>query len=139
MDITLNNVADTFPAGTKVDVYEKADWRTDRWPEGAPVGSAVLSDIEVAADGSVTFEGLDPDTAYYVYADLGDEDPVHTYLAFSTSTPKGNVKTHGKGFVFHDDDPDVERPRGFASVEWVGSVEPANAEDFDTWVELPSE
>jgi len=39
-----------------------------------------------------------------------------------------------KGCVVHEEDPNVARPGGFASVEWIGTVEPVNAIDNDTWV-----
>lgn len=40
-----------------------------------------------------------------------------------------------KGVVIHGTIADVVRPLGFVSVEWVGSVEPLNALDGDTWVD----
>jgi hypothetical protein len=43
---------------------------------------------------------------------------------------------YGKGYVNHGSDPSAVRPEGFASVEWVGSVEPENIIDGDTWVEI---
>jgi len=39
-----------------------------------------------------------------------------------------------KGYVNHGNKADTPRPAGYASVEWIGSVEPANAVDGDTWV-----
>lgn len=48
--------------------------------------------------------------------------------------PAEERTTHDKGFTFHGDDPGGDRPSGYASVEWVGSVEPANALDGDTWI-----
>lgn len=41
----------------------------------------------------------------------------------------------GKGFVKHGSDPNVARPKGYASIEWFGSVEPKNAINGDTWIE----
>jgi hypothetical protein len=47
-----------------------------------------------------------------------------------------DLMTEGaKGFVNHGSDPNVARPTRFASVEWYGSVEPANGVAGDTWVE----
>lgn len=43
--------------------------------------------------------------------------------------------TTDKGFVYHGADPNVARPAGYVSVEWVGSVTPVNAVDGDTWVD----
>jgi hypothetical protein len=45
------------------------------------------------------------------------------------------AEDEGKGFIFHDDVDDLARPEGFASVEWVGSVEPIFAIDGDTWID----
>lgn len=41
-----------------------------------------------------------------------------------------------KGYVNHGETASTARPSGFASVEWHGSVEPENAEDGDTWIEV---
>ena len=43
-------------------------------------------------------------------------------------------KTQIKGFAPHGEDAGFARPEGFGSVEWNGTVEPANAIDADTWV-----
>jgi hypothetical protein len=39
-----------------------------------------------------------------------------------------------KGYVSHGNAAGTPRPPGYVSVEWIGSVEPANAVDGDTWV-----
>lgn len=44
-----------------------------------------------------------------------------------------NNAAYGKAVVVHEADANVERPTDFASVEWIGSVEPANATNSDTW------
>lgn len=50
--------------------------------------------------------------------------------------PPGAVDVDvAKGFVNHGDDPDVARPPLYASVEWVGSVAPVNAQENDTWID----
>ncbi len=41
----------------------------------------------------------------------------------------------GVGFVNHVDDDAVARPSGWASVMWVGSVDPVESIDGDTWVD----
>lgn len=46
------------------------------------------------------------------------------------------LQNSGKGFVFHDGDPLASRPDGFASIEWLGTVEPTNAQENDTWVDV---
>ncbi len=45
------------------------------------------------------------------------------------------VKTNIKGHVFHDSTAGTARATGFTSVEWVGSVEPTNAVNGDTWID----
>lgn len=38
-----------------------------------------------------------------------------------------------KGFIFHGADANAPRPDNFISVEWIGSVEPLNAIEGDTF------
>ena len=40
-----------------------------------------------------------------------------------------------KGFINHGATAGTARPTGFTSVEWVGSVEPTNAVNGDTWID----
>ncbi len=44
------------------------------------------------------------------------------------------ISGNGKGFVNHGATAGTARPSGFASIEWIGSVEPSNAVNGDTWV-----
>ena len=46
-----------------------------------------------------------------------------------------NLSAAGKGYVNHGAVAGTARPTGFASVEWVGSVEPTNWIDGDTWID----
>jgi hypothetical protein len=46
------------------------------------------------------------------------------------------VLAAGKGFINHGSNANVMRPVGFASVEWLGSVEPNFATEGDTWREV---
>lgn len=45
------------------------------------------------------------------------------------------TKTNVKGHVEHGATAGTTRPTGFTSVEWVGSVEPTNAVNGDTWID----
>ena len=45
-----------------------------------------------------------------------------------------NTKTNFKGHIEHGATAATTRPTGFDSVEWVGSVEPTNAVNGDTWI-----
>ncbi len=41
---------------------------------------------------------------------------------------------HVLGVVVHDDDDSVERPTGYAQIQWVGGVEPVNMANGDIWL-----
>ena len=45
------------------------------------------------------------------------------------------VKTNVKGHIEHGGTAGTGRPSGFTSVEWVGTVEPTNASNGDTWID----
>lgn len=47
---------------------------------------------------------------------------------------QASVTASDKGYVSHGSDASVARPSGYTSVEWIGSVEPTNAVNGDTWV-----
>lgn len=64
--------------------------------------------------------------------DLGDAVENPEYAAYASAAL---LLAYGKGFVNHGDVAETERPEGFASVEWFGSVEPDNWIDGDTWVQ----
>lgn len=44
------------------------------------------------------------------------------------------ISASTKGFVHHGAVASAARPAGYGSVEWVGTVEPTNATNYDTWV-----
>lgn len=44
------------------------------------------------------------------------------------------VSTNGKGYVNHGSTAGTARPTGYASIEWLGSVEPTNMTSADTWI-----
>jgi hypothetical protein len=41
----------------------------------------------------------------------------------------------GKGFISHGTTAGAARPSGYASVEWLGSVQPTNMANNDTWID----
>lgn len=45
--------------------------------------------------------------------------------------------TGAKGFAYHGNNPEAARPKGYASIEWMGYVQPAYAMPQDTLVLLP--
>lgn len=55
-----------------------------------------------------------------------------SYVDQKSTTPLSN---NGKAVVVHGSNASTARPSGFASVEWIGSVEPTNATNNDTWVD----
>lgn len=58
-----------------------------------------------------------------------EHDHASDYVALTT------LSTAGKGVVEHGATAGTARPSGFASIEWIGSVEPTNAVDGDTWID----
>lgn len=72
------------------------------------------------------------DEVLVVFDDKG-EPWVPAWWPAGGDAPAGGTDD-AKGFVHHDDDPNVARPGGFPSVEWNGIVDPVNAIDTDTWV-----
>lgn len=70
----------------------------------------------------------------------GADLKVRTAADAMEALPPGNggasLAAHGKGFVAHGAVAGTPRPSGFASIEWQGSVEPENAIDGDTWIEV---
>ncbi len=69
------------------------------------------------------------DSVYVKPADLG--------TAATASIESFAPATYAKGVVMHDDDADAARPSGYASIEWIGTVEPTNMENGDTWLIIP--
>ncbi len=53
----------------------------------------------------------------------------------ANSTKTSYTKTNVKGHIEHGGTAGTGRPSGFTSVEWVGTVEPTNASNGDTWID----
>lgn len=61
-------------------------------------------------------------------------DPIAKALRISGGG--GNsLFSQAQGYIAHGSNAGAVRPVGFASVTWVGSVEPTNAIDGDIWIE----
>lgn len=56
----------------------------------------------------------------------------------SEKVAKTTLAASGKGYVNHGATASTVRPSGYASVEWVGSVEPTYAVDGDSWIDTSS-
>lgn len=78
--ITLN-LAGLVPANTAVSAYPAANWSfpARMAPSGDPEGPAAAT-ASTDEDGVVTFDGLDDNTEFWVYAD-------GQYVAFNTLLP----------------------------------------------------
>lgn len=61
-----------------------------------------------------------------------------TQTALDLKVDETTIAASGKGFVNHGATASTARPSGYASVEWVGSVEPTNAIDGDSWIDTSS-
>lgn len=58
-----------------------------------------------------------------------------TQTALDAKVDESALAASGKGYVNHGSVAGTARPSGYASIEWVGSVEPTNALNGDTWVD----
>lgn len=81
--------------------------------------SAIAESEKGAVSGVATLDGSAKLTASQLPATVG-------------------VKTETKAVVVHGATAGTARPSGYGSVEWIGSVEPTNAINGDTWVDTSS-
>lgn len=128
----------SFPAGSTASAFKKQEGTNQ------PVGSAVDSDT-VGSDGSVTFTGLAPGTAYVAISVDGnaaqDGGPVYFYVDKEDlpSAVEELLANYGMGYVNHGADKTVARPTGFASITWRGSVTPDNMTADDVFIDTSGE
>ena len=103
---------------------------SDKWDE------IVANTAKVSYPGSADstelniLEGATLSTTEINYV-KGVTSLIQTQLNAKVSYTKTNVKGH----IAHGATASTARPTGFTSVEWVGSVEPTNAVNGDTWVD----
>ena len=79
--VTLDTRA--YPVADTIEAYPLSNWptRDGLRPSGAPVGSALANGPwTVAADGTVTVQGLSPGIDYLAYALVGSD---HRYVRFA--------------------------------------------------------
>jgi len=129
------------------------------WDRTGTVLSPVTAGDNIETSGAGVFEGLNPygiGTAdlgsgtfkwrtLFLTADAnvggnvnvtGTVDGIDIATDVAANTSKTSyTKTNIKGHVFHDSTAGTARATGFTSVEWVGSVEPNNAVNGDTWID----
>lgn len=91
-----------------------------------PDGATPVSDVLTGPDGQAV-----------VWLEDGDYEWQAEHSSFTSDwLPfKTEPRPTDKGCVEHGADASVARPAGYGSVEWIGSVQPTNAVDGDTWVD----
>lgn len=67
-------------------------------------------------------------------SDAGKPVSTAQQTALDAKATEATRTASGKGFVNHGAVAGTARPTGYASIEWVGSIEPTNAVNGDTWV-----
>lgn len=96
--------------------------------------------IDLAAEPNLGADGAYANATYFHdgvhltntgYALVGSivEEALTGYISQAST-----IAAHKKGSVVHADDADYPRPIGYATVEWIGSVSPNNAAEYDTWL-----
>ena len=103
----------------------------------AQIASAIAAEWADNSDGDIT-----PAKLRAVVADLKDSVPWHDEVVADDDARLTNARTptahsHDSLYrrpVVHGDNASMARPSGAAFVEWIGSVEPTNAENADTWL-----
>lgn len=111
--------SELFPEGTQIKACPAGAIPAGH--SGPPLGPA--ADTQTVTNGQVTFTGLTEGERYLA---AGQVNGAWRYVGFSL-----DITTGEKWVVFHGANADASRP-DVASVEWIGSVEPNNAEDGDT-------
>lgn len=105
--------------------------------EAAGAVASHTSDTEDAHDASAI--SVADTGALLVSTNVEDALAEIIDLIVDVETDASNISTllstSGKGVVQHGATAGTARPTGFAFVEWVGSVEPTNAIDGDTWID----
>ena len=83
----------------------------------------------IASHSDTTATGTELNTL----TDGSDSDSLH---AHATNDAKVSfTKTNVKATINHGGTAGTARPTGFDSVEWIGTVEPSNAANDDTWID----
>lgn len=95
---------------------------------------AVLDAITADAAEINKLDGLLPTTTELNYVD-GVTSAIQTQIDAKLASTV--VSNNGKGYMNHGATAGTARPSGFASIEWLGSVEPTNMANGDTWIYAP--
>ncbi len=116
---TISGGAGTHKTATQIAAFESLD------SYGAAGGQSGLATVTSSA--GATWVGT-KGTVLLVGEDGFDEAEWDLLSVSSLSS------TSSKGYVNHGATAGMARPSGYTSIEWVGSVEPTNAANGDTWV-----
>ena len=114
-----NGVIQIIGAGRTNDIPNDVDHATDLQNVGTNTHAQI--------DTSITATGVN---ATHAAGDGSD----HADVATNTSKVS-YTKTNVKATINHGGTSGTSRPTGFDSVEWIGTVEPTNATNDDTWID----
>ncbi len=114
-----NGVIQLIGAGRTNDIPNDIDHATDLQNVGTNTHAQI--------DTSITATGVN---STHVAGDGSD----HADVATNTSKVS-YTKTNVKATINHGGTSGTSRPSGFDSVEWIGTVEPTNAANDDTWID----
>lgn len=103
----------------------------DPWYATREAYDASLEDAIEANEAAIVGKADDGDLTSHT---SNTSNPHSVTAAQVSAVPTATLAASGKGYVNHGATAGTTRPTGYASVEWVGSVEPTNMADGDTWV-----
>jgi hypothetical protein len=143
-DLIVGDAADSaarLPVGSddEVLIADASEPKGVRWGSAAAAGGAVPETL-IDAKGDLIV-GTAADTPARLPVGTNGQVPVadsSEAAGIRWDTPAGTgdaLKAETKGCVVHGATAGEARPAGYASIEWIGSVEPTNALDDDTWID----
>lgn len=100
----------------------------------AALHAAVTLDAS-ATTGGMSLSGQAISNRAATNAQTGYATASHIAAIEANTEKVSYTKTNVKGHIEHGATAGTTRPTGFTSVEWVGSVEPTNAVNGDTWID----
>ncbi len=126
-NITISGTVDGIDIATDVAANTLKDTNVTT---NLSAGTLTATTIDVnSSDGTnATLVEADTTNAGILGSDKWDE-------IVANSTKTSYTKTNVKGHIEHGGTAGTGRPSGFTSVEWVGTVEPTNAVNGDTWID----
>ena len=105
-----------------------------------PSGSSTYpTSLDTFAPTRADADPVGPDVVKHAAALGAIESELGTNPSDTHATVKARLDATAanlKGFINHGSNAATARPAGYASVEWYGTVEPTNAINGDTWIDL---